>query len=702
VTVRFEDLLWPAERAHEALEALARASALPRRAVEVPPPARDLSSSELERWIGATASWIGLEAELIEAPYGEVLDLVRSSAPALVRLSDRGLLLLIGRGKKRVKLLDPNERVVSVEAEEVRAALSEGLEATISTEVEVVLDRAKLRGARREVARHAILRRRLSHKRIGGVWMLRVAPGASPESHASQARVVSRLLTFIGAHATQYGLVIASWWMLGASALQGRTDRGALIAWGLILLTSIPVRMLALWAGGLLANDVGALVKQRLLVGALRMRPEDMRQEGIGRLLARVIESEALEALALSGGLLAIVAVAEICLATTVLLAGAGASLLVPLLAIAFAITLYLAARYYKARREWTDARLEMTHDMIERMVGHRTRVAQEPPDRWHEGEDQALLRYLDDSRAMDRVLALLLAGPPRAWLVLAVFGLGPVLASSPEIAVESLAVSVGGVFLAGTALRRIAAGLAAIAGAAIAWRRVKPLFDAAGEGPARAVSPLALEDSGESEVLLEATDLSFRYRTRSEPILDGARFTIRTGDRVLLEGASGSGKSTLGALLAGLRSPDSGLLLLKGFDHHTLGVEGWRRRVVAAPQFHENHVISGPFAFNLLMGRSWPASDEDLSYAEKVCKELGLGPLLARMPGGLGQMVGETGWQLSHGERSRLFIARALLQEAELVVLDESFAALDPATLEKSLRCVLDRAKTLVVIAHP
>jgi len=71
-------------------------------------------------------------------------------------------------------------------------------------------------------------------------------------------------------------------------------------------------------------------------------------------------------------------------------------------------------------------------------------------------------------------------------------------------------------------------------------------------------------------------------------------------------------------------------------------------------------------------------------------------------MPGGLMQMVVETGWQLSQGERSRLFLARALLQNAELVVLDESFAALDPETLKTALECVLRRARTVMVIAHP
>jgi ATP-binding cassette subfamily B protein len=64
--------------------------------------------------------------------------------------------------------------------------------------------------------------------------------------------------------------------------------------------------------------------------------------------------------------------------------------------------------------------------------------------------------------------------------------------------------------------------------------------------------------------------------------------------------------------------------------------------------------------------------------------------------------MVGETGWQLSHGKQSRLFMARALLQRADIVILDESFAALDPANLQRALRCVPERARTLLVIAHP
>jgi ATP-binding cassette subfamily B protein len=112
--------------------------------------------------------------------------------------------------------------------------------------------------------------------------------------------------------------------------------------------------------------------------------------------------------------------------------------------------------------------------------------------------------------------------------------------------------------------------------------------------------------------------------------------------------------------------------------------------------------VLNGPLGFNLLMGRNWPANDDELQEATDLCKKLGLGELLERMPSGMMQIMGATGWQLSHGEHSRIFLARALLQDAQLTILDESFAALDPETLNLCLECVLKRTRTLLVIAHP
>jgi ABC-type transport system involved in cytochrome bd biosynthesis fused ATPase/permease subunit len=192
-----------------------------------------------------------------------------------------------------------------------------------------------------------------------------------------------------------------------------------------------------------------------------------------------------------------------------------------------------------------------------------------------------------------------------------------------------------------------------------------------------------------------------YRRRPAAAAVLEGLSLQVRHGERILIQGQSGGGKSTLAGLLAGGLAAESGLLLLGGLDRGVWG-DGWRRRVALAPAFHDNHVLQGTFAFNALMGSAWPPAPGELARAEEVCRGLGLGPLLERMPAGLHQPVGETGWQLSHGERSRLFLARALLQGADVVVLDESFGCLDPATLRQALSYVLARAPTLLVIAHP
>jgi ABC-type multidrug transport system fused ATPase/permease subunit len=300
----------------------------------------------------------------------------------------------------------------------------------------------------------------------------------------------------------------------------------------------------------------------------------------------------------------------------------------------------------------------------------------------------------------------LLIALIPRGWLVVGLLGLVPTVLAGHATPV-TMAIGVGGTLLAYEACKKFATGLGHLAGAVLAWHQVAPLFAAATRPqvvtpPAYAIPPGEPLDHGRGAPLMEAHALVFRHDVRRAPVLQACSLQIRLGDRLLLEGPSGGGKSTLVSLLTGLRQPESGLLLLDGLDLPTLGTAGWQHRVVAAPQFHDNYIFAGTLAFNLLMGRHWPPQPADLQAAETLCRALDLGPLLDRMPAGLWQIVGETGWQLSHGERSRLYIARALLQDATILILDESFAALDPETLHHVQQCVLAHAPTLMVIAHP
>ena len=316
-----------------------------------------------------------------------------------------------------------------------------------------------------------------------------------------------------------------------------------------------------------------------------------------------------------------------------------------------------------------------------------------------------SLAGYVEDARAADRVYSLLFV-IARVWFPIGFLGLAPAFITG-QASLGRLAVGLGGVILAARALDQLAAGFADLLDAAIAWQRIAPLFHAASRERTRGdpgVLSLARrsKERRRGRPILDVSELTYRYAGRSEPAIRGTSFGLRSGDHVLLTSPSGGGKSTIVSLLNGLRRPTSGTLLFEGVDPMSLGAEAWTRRVATAPQFHENHVFTEVFAFNLLMGRRWPPAAGDWEEAETVCEELGLGPLLGKMPGGMNQLIGDTGWQLSHGERSRLYLARALLQGGELVLLDESFGALDPDNLRRALTCARKRAESLIVIAHP
>ena len=471
----------------------------------------------------------------------------------------------------------------------------------------------------------------------------------------------------------------------------------------LLLASLIPLRLLATWSQGQAAVTIGAWLRRRLLRGALSVDRQEIRSKGAGQLFGLVMEAAAIDALALTGGVVAALAVLELGVASAILWVGS-AVMAAPLLMAWTGLTLLMAWRYLGARRRWTAARFSITEQLVESMVGHRTRLVQESSARRHESEDELLDRYLEHSERMDRAGHWLTTLVPRGWMAIAVITLVPTLATRGST--TTAAVSLGGVLLAYRSLQRLTAGLSNLTGALIAAQAVAPLARAAArrEPAGSSVAATLPSRPREGEVLpvLTARDLRFRYRAQGEAVLRGCNLVIPHRARLLLEGPSGSGKTTLASIVAGLQTPESGLLLVDGLDRSVLGADAWRRRVAMAPQAHDNYIVGGSLAFNLLMGKTWPPERRDLEDAERVCRELGLGELIDRLPAGLHQMVGETGWQLSQGERVRVFLARALLQRPELLVLDESFSALDAENVERAVRCVMTRADSVLAIAHP
>jgi ATP-binding cassette subfamily B protein len=517
MTVLLQEFCWPANRAAEVLEVLAQKSGL-----KVKPGLTGQESYSNDQSIEAMGGCLGLEAEPVQIMYGEIDRQLPRLGPALLRLfaGDRPVFLALLRGRRRLRVLAPDLKVRKLPAEMVRAALCREIEAPLQEETDRLLREAGIPNRYRARVERTILLHRLNTSRIENCWLLRLPPGASFWQQLKLAGIPARFAGLTIAHALQYSLWILAWWLVGAGALEGRLDQGWMLAWALMLLTLVPLRLLTTWLEGMLAIGAGGLLRQRLLGGALQLEPEEIRTQGAGQLLGRVIESEAVESLALSGGLLSLVALIEIIMAGVVLAVGAGGGLHVLVLVFWIVVTLLLGWRYYRRYSRWTNARLHMTHDLVERMVGHRTCLAQERPEHWHDGEDQAVDRYVELSKEMDQGALLLTALAPRGWLALGILGLAPAFVSGSG-SPAGLAIGLGGALLAHRALKRLASGLQHLVGAVMSWRQVSQLFGAASRSEAAHFLPysgqansIGVQQPRDGNALLEAHELAYRFQT--------------------------------------------------------------------------------------------------------------------------------------------------------------------------------------------
>ncbi len=736
------EVIWPLSNLHEAIPLLAERSSL------VPGATHDSTKSSLSAlvdtaaslenltaWLENTGEQLGLEIMEVETPYPDQEDLLLRVAPALLVLPQAaedsedaeagvepvGFVLLVASKGRTLRLLDQEGNLYSLPVDQLRDILVSELEAPLKPMVNTILEQVDIQDQQRDKVQRALLREYLSVARLGGCWMLRLPPSASFVRQLFRARFPRKLVGLVCATLIERLLILLASFLLGKTLLQGRVDVNDFQLWALLLLTVVPVHLTSLQLKNRLSLDFGMLLRNRLLYGILRLAPKEIRHQGSGYFVGTVQEIEQLEAMGMSTAFMAVTSFLEVLLAVVVLMLGAGGLLHGMLLLLWTGAILLLGWVYYLRMRDWLLHSRVMTCDLVERMVGHRTRLAQEQPEQLHEKEDQLLSRYSILSERLDSIEVIMKsAAGRRGWLPVSLLGTLTLFVSS-GVGVSMLAVSLGGTLLAALALDQLVQSIYQFLKTMMSWDQVHPLYKAAARGRGHKIAsfipPTCFEEKEEKYPIIQAEKLSFSYpdlgqassqapnqasNQAGRAVLDQCNLTINAGQYVLLEGASGSGKSTLAAVLSGLQQPDAGSLHLFDFSLASLGKAVWRKRVVIAPQFHQNYVLTETLAFNLLMGRGWPPSQEDLKEAETVCQELGLGELLEAMPSGLQQMVGEGGWRLSHGERSRLFIARTLLQQADLIILDESFAALDPETLQIALSCVLRRAKALLLIAHP
>ena len=179
--------------------------------------------------------------------------------------------------------------------------------------------------------------------------------------------------------------------------------------------------------------------------------------------------------------------------------------------------------------------------------------------------------------------------------------------------------------------------------------------------------------------------------------VLRSVSFSVTPGEQLALVGPSGSGKSTVADLLLRLLDPDEGSVTLDGRDLRDISLEDLRRHVVLVDQ--SPFVFHATIAENVRYARP-DASDEEVHDAARAA---GLDAFVARLPDGYATIVGERGAAVSAGERQRIAIARALLVNPTVLVLDEPTAALDPAT-EQQVADGYDRimrGRTTILITH-
>ncbi|MDH3343233.1 MAG: ABC transporter ATP-binding protein/permease [Gammaproteobacteria bacterium] len=199
----------------------------------------------------------------------------------------------------------------------------------------------------------------------------------------------------------------------------------------------------------------------------------------------------------------------------------------------------------------------------------------------------------------------------------------------------------------------------------------------------------------GKHTVSLRIEDICFTYGEDLR-VLDGVSLDIAAGEKVALVGASGGGKSTLVQIILGLYPADSGRLYFDGIDLQEIGLDVVRENVAT--------VLQSPAMFNdtvrenLCLGREH--NDEEIWQAVEIAQ---MRPVLEKMSQGLDTIIGRSGIRLSGGQRQRLAIARMILADPKVVILDEATSSLDTETearLHEAMQAFLQQRTTLI-IAH-
>ncbi|NNK80308.1 MAG: ATP-binding cassette domain-containing protein, partial [Flavobacteriales bacterium] len=207
-----------------------------------------------------------------------------------------------------------------------------------------------------------------------------------------------------------------------------------------------------------------------------------------------------------------------------------------------------------------------------------------------------------------------------------------------------------------------------------------------------------SLEHAFDLEGSIEFSDVSFAYPSRPDvQVLQEVKFRIEPGEQVAVVGPSGAGKSTIASLILGFYSPQAGSILIDNAEYSSYSLNDLRSTMAYVPQ--EVLLFGGTIRDNIAYGKP-NATQEDIISAANKAQAM---EFISRFDLGLDTLVGDRGIQLSGGQKQRIAIARALLKDPRILILDEATSSLDSASeslVQKALETLM-KGRTSLVIAH-
>jgi ATP-binding cassette subfamily B protein len=208
---------------------------------------------------------------------------------------------------------------------------------------------------------------------------------------------------------------------------------------------------------------------------------------------------------------------------------------------------------------------------------------------------------------------------------------------------------------------------------------------------------PNTADGDGPLQPSIAFENVTYSYPGGRRPALEGLSLRVAPGERVGVVGASGAGKSTISRLLLRFADPTAGRVTIGGHDLRELSLRDLRRMIAVVSQ--DTYLFHGTVEDNLRMGRP----DASQAQMEEAARNANIHEAIAALPQGYQTVVGERGVRLSGGQRQRIAIARALLRDAPILILDEALSSVD-AESEAAIQDALDRlmrGRTTLIFAH-